>query len=260
VGNGGQAVKTALEGHFDLILMDCQMPDMDGYTATQTIREAESQGMLVGRGSRRIPIIALTANAIKGDREQCLDAGMDDYISKPLDPKQLIKLIEANLAKDRSPGIIDSPREAPAENPTSTVEPKSSDAPFDAEGLSKRYGGDSALVRKLITRFLEQFSRDLDTLEKHVSGGDARHIADVAHGLKGAAAYLSCERVQQIARQLEEMGHEQDLTPASQCLLELKLEMERCLAWGTLWLAEDATDADLPSGGLSEVAHAHTDR
>jgi CheY-like chemotaxis protein len=85
--NGEEAIAIAQEGGFDLILMDCQMPVVDGFAATRAIRSAEAAGT-------RIPIIALTANAMQGDRERCLEAGMDDYLSKPLDPRLLRAAVE----------------------------------------------------------------------------------------------------------------------------------------------------------------------
>jgi CheY-like chemotaxis protein len=94
---GGEAALEALErGHFDLVLMDCQMPGMDGYSATIEIRRRE-------RGGRRMPIVAMTANAVEGDRERCIDAGMDDYLSKPIRLAVLGKTLECWLGRVAEP-------------------------------------------------------------------------------------------------------------------------------------------------------------
>jgi CheY-like chemotaxis protein len=86
VNSGAAAVVAVADGGFDIVLMDCQMPEMDGYEATRHIRASESAG-------RRLPIIAMTANALQGDREQCLAAGMDDYLSKPVRPANLVAML-----------------------------------------------------------------------------------------------------------------------------------------------------------------------
>ncbi len=112
VCTGRQAVTEALKGRHDIILMDCQMPDLDGYEATRVIREAEANGTQVGRGTKPVPIIALTANAIKGDREKCLEAGMDDYITKPMNPRALIQLLEKHLSIAPTPSPAAPQRES----------------------------------------------------------------------------------------------------------------------------------------------------
>ena len=97
VGDGNKAVQKAQSGQYDLILMDCQMPIMDGFDATREIRRLERAGRLTGGTARHIPIVALTANAMKGDRERCLEAGMDAYASKPINPQELLRIIEQML-------------------------------------------------------------------------------------------------------------------------------------------------------------------
>ncbi len=94
--DGKTAVAEATSGRFDLVLMDCQMPEMDGFEASRLIRQRELKGFLQGRRTR-LPIIALTANALKGDRQRCLEAGMDDYLSKPLEPEKLLQMVRSLL-------------------------------------------------------------------------------------------------------------------------------------------------------------------
>ncbi|QDS91534.1 Sensor histidine kinase RcsC [Roseimaritima multifibrata] len=98
VENGDEALNALQKNRYDLILMDCQMPEMDGFTATREIRRLQSVGEL----PEQLPIIALTANALKGDRERCLDAGMDDYLTKPLLAAQLQAMLEKHLEKASS--------------------------------------------------------------------------------------------------------------------------------------------------------------
>jgi CheY-like chemotaxis protein len=100
VVNGAQAVQAAASGRYDLLFMDCMMPGMDGYTATQTIRAEEARQAATGP-ARRLPIIAMTANALEGDREECLAAGMDDYLSKPLDPEGVRRMLQRWLPNGR---------------------------------------------------------------------------------------------------------------------------------------------------------------
>jgi CheY-like chemotaxis protein len=94
VPDGKEALEALRRGAYDLMLMDCQMPVMDGFEATREIRRRESGGDMAGTGRTRLPIIALTANAMKGDRESCLGAGMDGYVTKPIDPKELVRALD----------------------------------------------------------------------------------------------------------------------------------------------------------------------
>ncbi len=104
VVNGRKALSALSDGHYDLVLMDCQMPEMDGYAAAEKIRRRERE-----KGGQRIPIVALTANAFSGERERCLNAGMDDYLSKPVQQQQLHEMLVRWLAKQ--PGARDTDRE-----------------------------------------------------------------------------------------------------------------------------------------------------
>ena len=101
VVNGQEAVSAATSGRYDLMFMDCMMPGMDGYTATQAIRAEEARQAATGKARRPLPIIAMTANAMEGDREECLAAGMDDYLSKPLDPEEVERMLRRWLTNGR---------------------------------------------------------------------------------------------------------------------------------------------------------------
>ncbi|MBW8000931.1 MAG: response regulator [Planctomycetes bacterium] len=97
VENGEQAIDAVLKEKYDLVLMDCEMPGMDGYEATKIIRDHEQKGEKLARSGDKLAIIAVTANAIKGDRERCIETGMDDYVSKPFDPVELFEVINSHI-------------------------------------------------------------------------------------------------------------------------------------------------------------------
>lgn len=151
VTDGTKAVEAALAREYDLVLMDCQMPELDGFSAAKIIREAEQDGRLALRNGRRLPIIALTANAVRGDRERCLDAGMDDYLSKPLNSKKLLEVVESQLAK-REPA---ERRISYSTEPGDDVRADRSEIPFDFESLLQRLDGDHDYCVSLVTRFQE---------------------------------------------------------------------------------------------------------
>jgi CheY-like chemotaxis protein/HPt (histidine-containing phosphotransfer) domain-containing protein len=236
VSTGRQAVEEALKGEYDLILMDCQMPEMDGFEATRVIRKHEREAGLPAGGQYRLPIIALTANAIKGDRELCLEAGMDDYLAKPLEPDRLLEMLARYLpghaavgaaARSREPARPEPPAtEAVAENrpdPSAAVAP-----PFDIETLLKRWGMDRAFVTSLIGKFQKKALADFEQLKRDVAGGAIDEATRRAHSLKGAAGYVAASRVCELAARLESMGRAGNLSGAEPCLDELRTELKRC--------------------------------
>jgi PAS domain S-box-containing protein len=247
VGNGRLAVDAVATGAYDLVLMDCQMPELDGFEATRTIRQAERDG-----GRRRIPIVALTANAVKGDRERCLAAGMDAYVTKPLNPKELFETIESHLqaaapaaaassaealapaaaaptpaagAGDRGTGEA-APSDSPLVPPPS---PPSSPPPIDVSTLLPRCMNDVAFLEKILVRFRDQSAATLDRIAAAVAARDPDATARAAHALKGAAANLSAGPVRDLAGRLEELGRDHDLSTADQLLATLRTELDRCL-------------------------------
>jgi PAS domain S-box-containing protein len=234
--NGKLAVEAARSRHYDLILMDCQMPEMDGFAATRAIRQAEQEGAAARRGGR-IPIIALTANAISGDRERCLQAGMNDYLSKPLDPARLIALIDSHLSASRSRAQSDA-------SPALTPQPTAADAPpFDAVDLLNRWGDDPKIVADLIGSFHQSAPADLERLAQSIAAGDAETTANIAHLLNGAAGYLSAPRMRAVASALEEMARARALEHAGANLQELRAEVERFLQASASLLHSSAPDA-----------------
>jgi CheY-like chemotaxis protein/HPt (histidine-containing phosphotransfer) domain-containing protein len=182
--NGRAAVEKAGAGAYDAILMDCQMPEMDGYEATRAIRTSNGP-------NARTPIIALTAHALKGEREKCIEAGMDDYLAKPIQPDRLLELI----AKWTGGG-----RRAAAETPAGGGATRG----VNVEELIARCNGNERLAKRLCSIFLKQIDGEQSDLEKALKERDAEGLAEVAHRLKGTAASLSAEGIREPAAQLEQ--------------------------------------------------------
>jgi CheY-like chemotaxis protein len=201
--NGKKALALALEEQFDIVFMDVQMPEMDGLAATAAIREGENN-----RGTH-LPIFAMTAHAMKGDRERCLAAGMDGYITKPV----RFSDIEQTLA-----GV--------AKTPASPVQKaKAEAASWNRSEALDRIGGDEELLRDLCHIFLEESPKLLEKLRQAIAAGDVDGVMHAAHSLKGEAGYLGADGTSQAARQLEQMGHNKDLSQARPTLAVLEREI-----------------------------------
>jgi CheY-like chemotaxis protein/HPt (histidine-containing phosphotransfer) domain-containing protein len=202
VANNGQEVLdrlAAADGDVDLILMDVQMPDMDGLTATERIREAEVD--LV----RRLPIIAMTAHAMAGDRERCIEAGMDDYVSKPINPNDLFEAIARVVTGGPVAGGVPV---------------------FDRAVALHHVGGEPEILRQLVEMFLEQGTARMRSVEEALALGDARKLEHGAHALKGTAATLGMSRLRDTAYTVERLGSEGKATEAAGAVLEMRAAMD----------------------------------
>src|SRR5690606_15915122 len=219
VPDGKQAVDAVRNGAYDLILMDCQMPEMDGFEATREIRRLEADG---NAKRRMIPVVALTANAIKGDRERCLEAGMNDYVTKPINQQALMTAIARQL---RSRENHD---QSPRQHAKSEDHPL---APFDVSVLVERCMGNLDSAAQVLDEFERQVKDDLQKIEQGLARFDAHDVAAVAHALKGAAGMLSAEQLTDNASKLEQLGQEQNLSEATQLLESLHEQVQRCLAY-----------------------------
>jgi signal transduction histidine kinase/DNA-binding response OmpR family regulator len=214
VANGQEAVDAARENEYDLIFMDCMMPEMDGYEATRSIRRNEKTT------GCRVPIVALTANAMKGDRELCLESGMDDYLSKPLDPEEVIEMI--------GKWYVDSNVEdKPALVTEHDLQDNGAFLMFDREAVLKRCMGNGALVEKLIAKFFGQVGEDLQALGSALSDSDAAKLVESAHRIKGAASNLSMESLREIAAGIERSGRDGNITAAADGFHRLSSEIVR---------------------------------
>jgi CheY-like chemotaxis protein len=229
VSNGKVAIEVITRGIYDLVFMDCQMPEMDGFEATRRIRENETDNNEDAGERVRIPIIALTAHAMKGDREQCLAAGMDDYLSKPLDPERVIATVEKWL----DPSLRNPQKQIKAEESTTpaaeeeAVEMATTWDPIDYEKLIKQWNGKVEFVEKILQTFNVEAKSDLGAIEEALSKEDAKELAGCAHRLKGAAATIGAEAMRQEAALLEALGREGNLGKAQGRIKKLALEYER---------------------------------
>lgn len=211
---GLEAVEAVRKGNVDLVLMDCQMPEMDGYEATRVIRRRERVSPEECAG-RRVPIVALTAHAAKSDRERCLAAGMDGYLSKPIDPGELAGMLKKWLdGNGRSPRCETG---SPGEEKTTGEQA----AVIDYPSLMETCMGRRELAEKLIRMFLDNTGDSLQTLESALQLSDAQTIAATAHSLKGAAGTVSAMAMWDLSARLETMGRENDLAQAPELVHQL---------------------------------------
>ena len=214
-GNGKEALDLLGQGSFDLVLMDVQMPVMDGLEATREIRNMESDPQ------SSIPIIAMTAHAMKGDREKCLEAGMDDYISKPIDFEELIEKVAKWHGNNEGSGKNNG-----LKNKTGHVSRTEDDPPVDVKKVLERAMGDKAFLEKMLKHFTENAPLRVKTIEELMSRKDTEKLEKEAHTLKGAAANMSIDRIASIAFRLEQMGRDGDLSNGGVVLHELKQELQ----------------------------------
>jgi CheY-like chemotaxis protein len=187
VGDGRAAVSAWQTGNYDLILMDCQMPELDGYAATREIRRLEA-------GGAHIPIVALTAHAMKGADIECRDAGMDDYLTKPIDRDKLDQCLEKHLAATAE----DSETTAAA-----TRSESASKDPVDWVALLLSMDSDMEAMRELVTTFADAGSSALQVLLEALDVGDLATVAARAHELKGACANMRATQATTAAGRLE---------------------------------------------------------
>ncbi len=212
--NGKEAVERASSCHYDLILMDCSMPQMDGFEATAEIRRREAGNTSCpgtpGSPGSRVVIVALTANAVEGDRERCLAAGMDDYLSKPIDALRLIASVAAHMPRedcmDDKAKVAPAPGPGPAPEMESPCIPSPEAAPFAVEELLERCMGDVATTLVVLEEFEKEVAKDLVELEMTIARGDGAATADVAHALKGSSGILSAQALRDTAAELERLG------------------------------------------------------
>jgi len=212
VGNGAEAVRAVANGSYAAVFMDCQMPEMDGYQATAEIRRLEGS-----RGDT--PIIALTASAMVGDRERCLAAGMDDYLSKPLRDADLATVLFRWLpGTDENAAALASPSARPA-------------GVLDPEHLATLRDMTEYSGRDILAELAEIFARDnqtqLDMLERALEEEDAEALCRVAHTLKGTAGGLGATEAMTVCGRLESLARTGELEEAASLKAELETQFQR---------------------------------
>ena len=206
----GQEALTAYERYpIDVILMDVQMPEMDGFEATEAIRIKERAT------GRHIPIIAMTAHAMKGDRERCLQAGMDAYVAKPIRAGELFETIESVVKISRKNAL----------DPTESA--SSGEPVMDWSAAIKHLEGDIELLKEMADVFLEQSEVLMEKMRKAMSEGDANTLERAAHTLKGSVSNFAAKRAFEAAQRLETLGRKRDFSKVEEAYDELRQELER---------------------------------
>ncbi len=225
--NGLQGVKAYKRKIYNMILMDMQMPVMDGYDATKTIRTLESE---LGNGEmidgRPIPIIAMTAHAAKSDREKCLEAGTDDYITKPMSRETLLSVVAKWTELNRR--TADLQDESPDYQTGQGVR---NDSPMDFEMMMEQYDNDKESLVALVSGFLEETREQIKAISKAVEAGDAVTVRDEAHSIKGSAALITANELSVAAHKLQDIGSSGDLEESESAVDKLESEFHRLDAY-----------------------------
>ena len=220
--NGLAALEELQRQAFDIVLMDCHMPELDGYEATRRYRELESRDQ-----RRRTPILALTANAMQGDKQKCLAAGMDAYLSKPFTIDHLRAALDALLPPaEAAPAVAAAPAAKPAHSPAG--------APLDARALETirrmQQPGTPDLLQKVITLYLDSSAQLVVTLTSAIAAADAAAICRTAHALRSGSANVGAVALAQVCRELEAAGRSGDLAPTTGLGHQLMHEYARATA------------------------------
>ncbi len=231
--NGREAVHACESARYDLVLMDIQMPGMDGYAATKAIRERESERVEETPG-RRLPIIAMTAHAFRGYREQCLQAGMDDYLTKPFSRRELLDMVARWVECDIARDAVTVPGESFCgwdAFPDTDASPAAEEAPLDRERAISEFEGDNGLFREVLTIFISQTRELLECLRQAYAEGDTDFIEREAHKLKGGAGNLTAVPLARVASELEKACHSGALEGAGRLIERLEGEFRRLEAY-----------------------------
>ena len=263
--DGRKAVDAVLRSPFDLVLMDCQMPEMDGFDAARLIRQHEAHRRLPGR-TTRLPIIALTANALKGDRDRCLQAGMDDYLSKPLQPEKLLAIIARFLSDSSVKPVpiaelphVAVPTAQPLPEPDSTTRGEGS-APIDVEPLLRRCRGRRDFAEKVLSKFRDQSAETLEAIVRGLKEKNGELTTRSAHSLKGMAATVSAEALREAAADAEAKACAGDWGAVQEQLDELRRQLDSCLAFiPKAWATASNRTAGAPRP-QAEAQRADSDR
>ena len=238
--NGVEALARLAEHTYDGVLMDCQMPVMDGFEATRQIRRQAAHAAL--------PVLAMTANAMAGDKENCLAAGMNDHIAKPIDVTQLFITLHRwvkveHAAADAVPRVVDEEAALPAI------------AGLQLDAALQRLGGNTSLLRKLLARFCETQADAVARIGQALRAGEQENAVRIAHTLKGLAGNIGAQAVQRSAGELEAQLRQQREAPAEPLLTNLELELQALLGRIAPLLAKPAAAArEAVAGAIDRAA------
>jgi len=224
VENGREAMEAVSRTNFDIILMDVQMPEMDGFEATVAIRQLEE------KIDRHVPIIAMTAHAMKGDRERCLEVGMDDYVSKPIDSDTLLKTIHTLVPIEltETPGVKSTD--------THNVPPS-----LDKETLLKAFDHDLDFFKEAVDILVSDYPPMVKSIQTALQAKDADTLRRTAHALKGMVGNFQGLAAAEAAMKLEELGRQGNFTGTEQAFDTLVKELEKLEKTLTDWAAEKTT-------------------
>jgi len=221
VTNGVAAVEAMRSSPYDIVLMDCHMPELDGFEATRLIRQLEGSGEMAG--GKPVWIVALTANALEGDRERCLAAGMNDYVSKPVKLPELQAVLQhaAGVSRPVVP-VVPVPAEADGAGAAECVDPA-----ILAGLRDLRVPGEPDPLAEFIDLFLEDVPSRLRAIKAALAKPDAAALKEAAHSLKGSANNLGARPLARLCADLEKLGAQEDVAAALRLLPELSGEFER---------------------------------
>jgi PAS domain S-box-containing protein len=221
--NGREAIEMVSKNAFDVVLMDLQMPHMDGFQATAAIRSLNST-------HSRVPVVAMTAHALREDRERCRAAGMDDYVGKPIDAARLVDTIE-RLAAAEAPdhSAADTPEGSAGAGTTTNASAPSPNARsiVDRDAALRRLNGDEKLFRDMIQFFDEDSPSLIETIRLCAKSGDSEALARAAHTLKGLAANFDAEAAVASAARLQQLAESYDASAFEPAIAELECELSR---------------------------------
>jgi CheY-like chemotaxis protein/HPt (histidine-containing phosphotransfer) domain-containing protein len=225
--NGQEALDAYESRPFDVVLMDVQMPVMDGLTATRMIRESEARHP----GRRRLPIMALTAYAMRGDRERCLAAGMDEYLTKPVKPEELSaalnRLVEAVASTEAA--ALSEAASARSEATAVMTGDAAPEAGFDFTAALNYVGGDRALLDELLGIFVEDAPVRMEAIRRAIAGREAAELTREAHTIKGALKVIGATTAAGLAQGLEALGRDGNMGEADKLAVALEREMDRLM-------------------------------
>ena len=231
VANGAEVIKSMEILPYDLILMDVQMPVMNGVEATRLIREIEEKRVVLSADGNmsqsvksNVPIIAMTAYAIQGDREQFLAAGMNDYVSKPVSPQELAERLRKWLPKNKDEGeCIQNEQNTEKSDESNITDPPI----WDNHKMMERLLDDEDLAKMIQDRFLADIPQRIKALKAFLESGDVYGVEFQAHTIKGASANVGGERLCDVVSEMEKAATAQDLTAASAFVTELERQFDR---------------------------------
>jgi signal transduction histidine kinase/CheY-like chemotaxis protein/HPt (histidine-containing phosphotransfer) domain-containing protein len=232
VSDGQTAVSAFRDGGYDLVLMDCQMPVMDGLEATRAIRQAEDAAVQSGTLRRRVPIVALTANASNVDRKRCIEAGMDGYFQKPFRPRDLLDTVVRYLNAAELSRLSEA-SQTPVIPPSSELVisgDHSSRAHIDKSTLLESCSGSTELACTILLRFQKQVNEAIGEFTGYINAQDAESLARLSHMLKGTAGIIGAEPLSLAFAQMEQVGRSGQFDFADKELQQLRAEIDRCSA------------------------------